>query len=406
MVRTYRCSVADLHRSTGERRRFPALDPEPPPLPWWRQLTIPAAVVVLAGVVVAAVLFWPFRVGGRGPTATTRGPAGAAAAAGGRIVAVTPTGVLALSDPDGTHTTSLRRLGNVGNLVSASSSNRYLSLINGQLVAVGPGRTLAVYPAKVPLSSSTTVAWPNPFADHERALVMLLDFGAPLGSSNPIVVVSVATGRQVSLGTGENVAGDPQARGVFVSVPAPVRPSAGTARALPDSGIVLRDAGRRPVLLASAADLNRDLGAPAKAPVSLAAYPAPSGARLAVVVQPTASDTGTAIVVLSRAGRLLGTARASLAPGSVPVWSPSGRSLAYLTSGTQGPGLAIRTIGGRTVARPLPHVAGTYSACIWSPDGKSVLCGGTDGGAWAIARADSDHAVAVRGSGAPITWLP
>ena len=67
---------------------------------------------------------------------------------------------------------------------------------------------------------------------------------------------------------------------------------------------------------------------------------------------------------------------------------------------------AIQTIGGRTVARPLPHVAGTYSACIWSPDGKSVLCGGTDGGPWAIARADSDHAVAVRGSGAPITWLP
>jgi hypothetical protein len=367
---------------------------------------MPAAVVVLAGVVVAAVLLWPFHVGGRGPAATTRGPAGGAAAAGGRIVAVTPTGVLALSDPDGTHTTSLRRLGNVGNLVSASSSNRYLSLINGQLVALGPGRKLAAYPTKVPLSSNTTVAWPNPFADHERALVMLLDFGAPQGSSTPIAVVSVATGRQVSLGAGENVAGDPQARGAFVSVPAPVRPSASTVRTSPDSGIALRDAGRRPVLLASAADLNRDLGEPAKAPVSLAAYPAPSGARLAVVVQPTASDAATGIVMLSRAGRLLGTARASLAPGSVPIWSPSGESLAYLTTGTQGPGLAIRTIGGRTVARPLPRVAGTYSACIWSPDGKSVLCGGTDGGAWAIARADSDHAVAVRGSGAPITWLP
>jgi len=269
-----------------------------------------------------------------------------------------------------------------------------------------PGRKLAAYPTKVPLSSNTTVAWPYPFADHERALVMLLDFGAPQGSSTPIVVISVATGRQVSLGAGENVAGDPQARGVFVSVPAPVRPSASTVRTSPDSGIALRDAGRRPVLLASSADLNRDLGEPAKAPVSLAAYPAPSGARLAVVVQPTASDAGTGIVMLSRAGRLLDTARASLAPGSVPVWSPSGGSLAYLTTGTQGPGLAIRTIGGRTVARPLPRVAGTYSACIWSPDGKSVLCGGTDGGAWAIARADSDHAVAVRGSGAPITWLP
>ncbi|MGN6171676.1 MAG: hypothetical protein ACTHPS_01745 [Streptosporangiaceae bacterium] len=67
------------------------------------RLTIPAAVVVLAGVVVAAVLSWPFHVGGRGPAATTRGPAGAAAAGSGRIVAVTPTGVLALSDPWRTH---------------------------------------------------------------------------------------------------------------------------------------------------------------------------------------------------------------------------------------------------------------------------------------------------------------
>jgi hypothetical protein len=219
-------------------------------------------------------------------------------------------------------------------------------------------------------------------------------------------VVSVATGHQVSLGAGRHVAGDPQARGVFVSVPAPVRPSTGTARATPDSGIALRDAGRRPVLVASAADLNRDLGKPANVPVSLAAYPAPSGARLAVVVQPTASGTATGIVVLSRAGRLLGTARASLAPRSVPVWSPSGRSLAYLTTGTRGPGLAIRTIGGRTTARPLPQVAGTYSTCVWSPDGESVLCGGIDGGAWAMARADSGHAVAVRGSGTPIAWLP
>jgi len=406
MLAIYRCSVADLDRSTRERRRFPALDPEPPPLPWWRRLVIPAVVLVLAGAVVAAVQFWPFHAGGRGPAATAGGSPGAAAAADGRIVTITPTGALALSDPDGTHMARVRGLGNVGVMVSASSSKRYLSLINGQLVAVRPGRKLAAYPAKVPLSSNTTVAWPQPFADHERALVMLLDYGAPQGSSNPIAVVSVATGHQVSLGAGRHVAGDPQARGVFVSVPAPVRPSTGIARASPDSGIALRDAGRRPVLLASAADLNRDLGERANVPVSLAAYPAPSGARLAVVVQPTASDTAAGIVVLSRAGRLLGTARASLAPQSVPVWSPSGRSLAYLTAGTRGPGLAIRTVGGSTVARPLPRVAGTYSTCVWSPDGVSVLCGGIDGGAWAMARAHSGHTVAVRGSGTPIAWLP
>src|SRR5215475_1962973 len=108
MLAIYRCSVADLDRSTRERRRFPALDPEPPPLPWWRRLVIPAVVLVLAGAVVAAVQFWPFHAGGRGPAATTGGSPGAAAAADGRIVTITPTGALALSDPDGTHMARVR----------------------------------------------------------------------------------------------------------------------------------------------------------------------------------------------------------------------------------------------------------------------------------------------------------
>ena len=406
MLAIYRGNVADLHPGTGERRRFPALDPEPPPLPWWRRLAIPAAALVLAGAVVAAVQFWPFHAGGGRPTATTKASAGAAAGAGGRIVTVTPTGVLALSDPDGTHMTRVPGLGNVGTMVSASSGNRYLSLINGQLVAVRPGRTLAVHPAKVPLSSNTTVAWPQPFADHARALVMLLDYGAPAGASHPIVVVSLATGRQVSLGEGAQVAGDPQARGVFVSVQAPPRPSDAVAQADPDSSVMVRDAGRRPVILVTAADLNRYLGEAANVPVSLAAYPAPSGSQVAVVVRPTTRNTAVGIVVLSRAGRPLGTVRASLAARSAPVWSPSGRSLAYLTVGTQGPTLVIRTLGGRAVARRLPPVAGTYSACVWSPDEESVLCGGTNGEGWAVAHAHSGHTVAVPGSGTPIAWLP
>src|SRR5262249_7321200 len=113
MLAIYRCSVADLHQSTGERRRLPALEPEPPPLPGGGRWRFPAAVLVLAGVIVAAVQFWPFHAGGRGPTATAGGSPGAGAAAGGRIVTVTPTGALALSDPDGTHMTRVRGLGNV-----------------------------------------------------------------------------------------------------------------------------------------------------------------------------------------------------------------------------------------------------------------------------------------------------
>ena len=51
---------------------------------------------------------------------------------------------------------------------------------------------------------------------------MLRDFGDPTQSaSNPISVVSIATGRSVSLGTGDQVAGDPAAEGVFASLTAP-----------------------------------------------------------------------------------------------------------------------------------------------------------------------------------------
>jgi hypothetical protein len=212
--------------------------------------------------------------------------------AGGKIVAVTPSGGLALTDADGGGVTRLRGLGNVGDFVAVSPANRYLALINGQVVIVRPGPELALYPAKVPLSSETTTAWPDPFADHGRALVMLKNYGSLSGSDSPISVVSMATGQQTSLGTGDRVAGDPQARGAFVSVAAPARASAASTQAGPDTRIELRDAARPPVRLATAGGLNRALREPAGTPVSLAAYAAPSGTKVAVTVHPTRASPG------------------------------------------------------------------------------------------------------------------
>ena len=111
---------------------------------------------------------------------------------------------------------------------------------------------LASYPAKVQLNSLTTVTLPDPFADHERAVVMLRDFGDPTHSaSNPISVVSIATGRSVSLGTGDQVAGDPAAKGAFAAVAAPARVSAAALTSNPDARVVLRDAGRPQAVLAT-----------------------------------------------------------------------------------------------------------------------------------------------------------
>ena len=141
--------MASFDRVSAERRRFPALDPEPPPRPWWRRLVIPAAVLVLAAAVVAALQLRPW--------SATRGPAAAAgnsAGLAGRIVLITAAGGLALSDPDGRHVT--RAMGNVGQMVAAAPDNRSLSLLNGQVIVVKHGPAVALG-----LSSATTAAWPD-----------------------------------------------------------------------------------------------------------------------------------------------------------------------------------------------------------------------------------------------------
>ena len=102
------------------------------------------------------------------------------------------------------------------------------------MISVRPGPELASYPGKVQLSSVLTVTLPDPFADHERAVVLLHDWGDPTQSaSNPISVVSITTGQSVSLGTGDQVAGDPAAEGVFAALTAPPRASAAVLTARP-----------------------------------------------------------------------------------------------------------------------------------------------------------------------------
>jgi hypothetical protein len=279
------------------------------------------------------------------------------------------------------------------------------------VISIRRGPVLASYPAKVPLSSNTTVALPDPFADHERFVVMLTDYGDPTASaSNPISVISIATGRSVSLGTGDQVEGDPVARGVFAVLAAPPRGSAVALQTNPDARVVLRDAGRPQGVLATAGALSHAVGLARSLPVSLAVYPAPSGAEVAVTVRPASGGSDGGLVILSRSGQIITALRARGGAGpavGVPVWSVSGRALAYLSASTSGaPALSVWSAGGRVSTSPLPSSAGRYGTCVWSPDSRSVLCPAGSGSQWVVAPAAGGQPAVARGPGSPVAWLP
>ena len=73
----------------------------------------------------------------------------------GHVVVVTAAGSLALAKPDGSHLARAGGIANVGDAVAASPDNRYISLLNGQVISVRPGPSLANFPGKVELSSNS-----------------------------------------------------------------------------------------------------------------------------------------------------------------------------------------------------------------------------------------------------------
>ncbi len=339
-------------------------------------------------------------------------------------------GSLALTDPDGTHVTTLNALGVVGQSVSASPDDRYLSDGNGQVLAVRSGQRVIAYPSSVPLGSSNGAAWPDSFADHDHDLVMLEDYGAVHAETssysvqNPVWAASLSSGIQDSLGNADAVAGDPQAPGAFVSSAGSPVASGTPVQVTPDADVELRDAGHPPVVLATAAAINSDLGVVDQA-VQLVPVPDGAGDKIAVVVRPVSGSGLGGIVVLDRAGQML----AATPPGptfvpGLPAWSPDGKSLAYVAFG-QGGGLEAslfiwhvgsqpRFIAIPKGASPQAKAAGgrvlvVPSWCIWSPDGKSVLCS-TDPQAgqrsWAVTTITAREMTALPGPGFPVAWLP
>jgi hypothetical protein len=391
---------------SGEPRRFPLLDEEPPPRPWWQRLLIPAGVIVLAGAVGAAVALWPTSSPAhRSATGQARRLAGLA----GRIVAVAPDHGLVVSAPDGSKVVPVKALGNVGYAVYPALDNRYLSLGNGQIVATSPARSPALASTKVSFfTGDQSGGFIEPFADHDRELVILANPG--FGTTTDVIIseISLSTGRSVKLGIGHQIAGDPQARGAFVSVAGQVAATTSVTDVVPDARVELREAGQPSRVLAIAAAINRALGQPPRLSVALTPYPNPSGTEIAVKVQPQGGGSTSGVVILNRRGRVLGTVATPKGPaGSDAVsWSPAGNSLAFTSVGPAAPDLRIWSNGQlRTEAFPA-GAKGNF--CLWSPDGKSLLCtsGQDNGRPWLFASPSGGTMTTVTGAGFPVAWLP
>jgi hypothetical protein len=332
----------------------------------------------------------------------------------GRILSLTGSQDLALSDLRGGRPTVLSSLGKFSPAPAPTLDNRYLVSPYAQLIAFStPGR-----PMVTPMSDFdenyysgywSTVSV-EPLADHDRDVV--LNSGSANSGNNPIGISSLATGKTYSPWQADNVSGDPQAVGIFASVARPFQTSSQPSDAFPDASVQLLDFGRPRVVLASAAQLNSDVKLPATTPTLFFPYPSPGGDMVAVVVQPIAppgvSSTAGGVVILTRTGR----ERASF--GNIgglvsPAWSSSG-TLAFAASTGHGSVLDIWNADGQSSFQKLPAAGGDqYGNCIWSPDGAWILCAASDANQtnqdWVVASASGGPVVVTHGPGLPISWL-
>ena len=391
----------------SRRPRFPALDPEPPPSALWRRRAIRAAVTVVAfGLVAALAQVTVLRNHGK-PSREAVAARELSAAPQATILSITSGGFLELSDLREGHPRPLRSLGQFQR-GSLAADGRYLAGPNGEMISLNASGGPVVVANKLNFNQGNNMNFApyDPFADHDQYAVALISTYGYATQTNSIRVQALATGNTLELGTGDNVAGDPQQAGVFTSVATAIRPSAEATQIFPDGRVDLRDAGRHWLLLATARQLTDDLHLAASIQVALFPYPDPSGDEVAIAVQPTSPVALSGVVIMTRTGHLVAAIGGLAGPVS-PVCSASGKSLAFAAGGAQ-PALHIWAGGSRTEIMKLP-VSGDYSSCLWSPDGAWILCADASsqstGRDWILAAASGATMVHTGGPGLPIAWL-
>jgi hypothetical protein len=402
----------------SRRPRFPALDPEPPPSARYRRIARNAAITVVA---VAAVLgltrltTYLLSSSGHGPAASPKSSVPvreASDAPPGRILSLTGSQYLAVSDLRGDHPTQLSSLGKFSPSPEPTLDSRYVVTPFAQLITFSSRGQ----PIVTPMNNVDAGWWQpvasEPLTDHDRYAVLNGNAGSYDSGNNPIEISSLATGRVNSSWEADNAAGDPQAAGIFASVATPPEATSNPSNLFPDASVQLLDSGRPRVVLASAAQLNRDVQLPASTPTLFFPYPSPDGDMVAIVVRPItapgASSAEGGVVIVTRTGREV----TSFGGGGViaPSWSPASASLAFTANSGAGSVLHVWNTSGQSTSQDIPAAAGKlYSDCVWSPAGAWILCaapGANQAGQdWVVAAASGGPLVATHGPGFPIAWL-
>ncbi len=373
----------------------------------WAVAIVAAAALIAGGTLLGLGLAAP----GAGP-ASSGALALPASATGGRLVAQDPQGTLLLTDPDGGRVVPLSSLGAFGGeVVAPALDRRYVATLQGQVLAVNNVDGLDQTDSR-PLTKVAPLGGPDTFADGDRALVLVKSGEQPLRTGT-VSVLTLADQRTRLLGVADEAAGDPAGLGVFLSVPAPdyqLQAGDGGFVGLADSAVELRDVGRPPVVLATAGQLNADLGQVPSQPVHLGVFPNPAGDAVAVVLDPpTGGEANVGVVVLDRRGKVLGVVRPASGPTeySWPSWSPDGRSLAYPSHGARGTTLVVWSAGGHLLARTAPDNGAGFGYCVWAADGSAFLCPTFESAQarWDAGRTRGGPLSSVSAPGTPIVWL-
>ncbi len=354
----------------------------------------------------------------------------------GRVLSLSNTGVV-VSAPNGTRVTPLPSLASAtAESLIVAADGRYLATTDGVVIAVH-GDIFAGTGVDLRFSDRSSGWGAVDFADDDRAIV-----AESQGSDGTAQVeaVTLATRRATLLGPADptGIAGDPEAAGAFVAVAGPPivlpsgTPPGDSAALVPTDGranpedvmtddrVELRDSGSPVVVLATAAQLAKDLGVRTPISAQLTVAPDRSGDKVAVGVTPvsngTSSPSWAGIVVLDRHGRLMSAATSPDGIGGGPAWSPQGTSLVYLTISGGTAWVTLWHLGHLPEVRPGPRVTTTPGEtfnnwCVWATDGNDFLCTvttqqGQTTVPWVIGRPGGGPFLQASGPAVPLAWLP